>query len=169
MGERKSVLALGNGKALAIFEALSELPANQREAFLALAGMSPQTIARYVRAAFGVLADGMNATKVQRLVVPQGKDVPAKVAEFVDVDTSARLTAADSLLKVAGMYPSRASGTALASAPGQPVTITVRLAHDLAPHMQAPALDSNQRAIAVGTQDAEIIDAEATVVPAKLA
>ena len=155
MGERRAHPALGSGRALAAFQALSELPAQHRDTILALAGMDPTTLGRYVRAAFGVLADGMNATKVSRLVVPQGKDVPAKVAEFVDIDTSARLTAADALLKVAGMYPSRGSVAPSASAAGQPVTITVRLAHDLAPHMQAPA------ALASGVpSDPGIIDAE---------
>lgn len=157
MGERN--LALGSGKALAAFKALSELPDRQREALLALAGMDPMRLAAYVRTAFGVLADAMNATKVSRLVVPQGKDRAAKVAEFVDIDTSARLTAADQLLKVAGMYPSRAAGTQLASAPGQPVTITVRLAHDLAPHMQSLPAASKPDA-----NDPGIIDAEASAV-----
>lgn len=154
MGERKAHPALGSGRALAAFQALSELPAQHRDTILALAGMDPQTLGRYVRAAFGVLADGMNATKVNRLVVSQGKDVPAKVAEYVDIDTTARLTAADALLKVAGMYPSRAAGTALASAAGQPVTITVRLAHDLAPHMQAPAAIASPEPDEPGTIDA---------------
>ena len=153
MAKTGSHPALGTGRALEAFQRLSELPERWRETILALAGQNPDKLARSVAAAFGVLNAALSASKVQRLVVSQGKDVPAKVEEFTDPDWDVRLDAVEKLGRLVGIQPPRPGTSTASSAAGQPVTVNVVL-RDVARPLLAPVVDSKSDAILDGTLDA---------------
>ena len=157
--------ALASGRALDTLKTLASAPPAIREQILALASITPRKLAKLVRKSFREMNRALAAERVQRLVVPGGKGEAASVEQFTDIDFSTRLQAADMLLKVAAIYPSRAAVTGDPSAPQGIVNVNVTFADvrepaktvpaELGTIIDVPALDSKRDAIADGTQVAQ--------------
>lgn len=82
-----------------------------RDRLLALAGYDEQAQAKMLRAAIELLRGKLGALTTQRLVVSQGRNAPSQVEEFLDVDHTTQLRAAEELIETFGGKPSRSAGS----------------------------------------------------------
>jgi hypothetical protein len=84
-------------------------PQTIREKILALAGVDDAVLAALTKRAVEVAQEGMQATKVQRLAVSQGRGEPSRVEEFVDIDHQTRLAASDRVHDLVGTRAPKSS------------------------------------------------------------
>lgn len=92
---------------------------------LELAGVTPAELGAATRSVLNKFTELLKAQRVTRLVVSQGRDEAAVVAEYPEPDTAMQLRAAEGLTDILGLKPSRSQGI---NTGGGPVNIRVSFA-----------------------------------------